>query len=192
MLAKCELGIFPFLVADLLNRFNLPFLGHFLIEHFNKKMEGVQPMSTVLQAKERKVFRRSDLTNLRKEGNVPAVVYGAKLGSISIYLNEMELLKTIKDVGRNGVIALDVEGNKQNVILTDFQKNPLKNGFVHVDFLAVDMSKELTTEVRIVLIGEAAGVKDGGVLQQSLHEVSISATPANIPQSIDIDVPICK
>ena len=47
-------------------------------------------MSTVLQAKERKVLRRSDLTNLRKEGNVPAVVYGAKLGSISIYLNEME------------------------------------------------------------------------------------------------------
>ena len=151
-------------------------------------MEGVQSMSTVLQARERKEIRRSDLTNLRNEGNVPAVVYGAKLGSIPIYLNEMELLKTIKVVGRNGVIELDVEGSKQNVILTDFQKDPLKNGFVHVDFLAVDMSKELTTEVRIVLIGESAGVKDGGVLQQSLHEVSISATPANIPQSIDIDV----
>ena len=91
-------------------------------------------------------------------------------------------------VGRNGVIALDVEGSKQNVILTDFQKDSLKNGFVHVDFLAVDMSKELTTEVRIVLIGESAGVKDGGVLQQSLHEVSISATPANIPQTMDIHV----
>ena len=151
-------------------------------------MEGVQSMSTVLQAKERKGIRRSDLTNLRNEGNIPAVVYGANLGSMPIYLNEMELLKTIKVVGRNGVIALDVEGSKQNVILTDFQKDPLKNGFVHVDFLAVDMSKELTTEVRIVLIGESAGVKDGGVLQQSLHEVSISATPANIPQTIDIDV----
>ena len=100
----------------------------------------------------------------------------------------MELLKTIKDVGRNGVIALDVDGSKQNVILTDFQKDPLKNGFVHVDFLAVDMLKELTTDVRIALIGDAAGVKDGGVLQQSLHQVSITATPANIPQSIDIDV----
>ena len=145
-------------------------------------------MSTVLQAKERKVLRRSDLTSLRNGGNVPAVVYGAKLASTPIYLNEIELLKTIKDVGRNGVISLDVEGSKQNVILTDFQKDPLKNGFVHVDFLAVDMSKEITTNVRIVLVGEAAGVKDGGVLQQSLHEVSISATPANIPQSIDVDV----
>ncbi|HEY4549345.1 MAG TPA: 50S ribosomal protein L25/general stress protein Ctc [Bacillus sp. (in: firmicutes)] len=145
-------------------------------------------MSTVLQARERKGIRRSELTSLRNEGNIPAVVYGANLGNTPIYLNEMELLKTIKVVGRNGVISLDIEGSKQNVILTDFQKDPLKNGFVHVDFLAVDMSKELTTEVRIVLIGESAGVKDGGVLQQSLHEVSISATPANIPQTIDIDV----
>src|SRR5689334_19099811 len=108
MLAKCELGIFLFLLLIYLIGLDLPLLGHFLIESFNKKMEGVQSMSTVLQAKERKVLRRSDLTNLRNEGNVPAVVYGAKLGSTSIYLNEMELLKTIKAVGRNGVIALDV------------------------------------------------------------------------------------
>ena len=167
---------------------DFPLLGHFFIENFIKKWEGVQPMSTVLQAKERKVMRRSDLTSLRNEGNIPAVVYGAELGSTAIYLSELELLKTIKDVGRNGVIALNVEGNKQNVILTEFQKDPLKNGIVHADFLAVDMSRELTTEVRIVLVGEAAGVKDGGVMQQSLHEVSISATPANIPQTIDVDV----
>lgn len=145
-------------------------------------------MSTVLQAKERKVFRHSALTSIRKEGNVPAVVYSAKLGSKPIYLNEIELLKTIKDVGRNGVISLDVDGSTQNVIVTDYQTDPLKNGFVHVDFLAVDMSKELTTNVTVVLTGDAAGVKDGGVMQQSLHEVSITATPANIPQSVDIDV----
>ncbi|MCQ6276719.1 50S ribosomal protein L25/general stress protein Ctc [Bacillus sp. V3B] len=146
-------------------------------------------MNTVLQAKERKLLRHSALTSIRKEGNIPAVVYGSTLGSKSIYLNEIELLKTIKDVGRNGIIALDVEGNRQNVILTDYQIDPLKNGFVHADFLAIDMSKELTTDVRVVLTGDAAGVKDGGVMQQqSLHEVSVTATPANIPQSVDIDV----
>lgn len=145
-------------------------------------------MSTVLQAKERKVFRHSALTSIRKEGNVPAVVYGAQLGSKSIYLSEIELLKTLKDVGRNGVISLDVEGSTQNVIVTDYQIDPLKNGFIHVDFLAVDMSKELTTNVTVVLVGDAAGVKDGGVMQQSLHEVSVTATPANIPQSVEIDV----
>jgi large subunit ribosomal protein L25 len=145
-------------------------------------------MSTVLQAQERKVLRHSALTAIRKEGRVPAVVYGAKLGSKSIYLNEIELVKTIKDVGRNGIISLDVAGSEHNVILKDYQMDPLKNGFVHVDFLAVDMSKELTADVTVVLIGDAAGVKDGGVMQQSLHEVSVTATPTNIPQSVDIDV----
>ena len=145
-------------------------------------------MSTVLQATERTDKRRGTLTKIRKEGNVPAIVYGAKKENTSIYLSEIQLLKTIKDVGRNGVISLDVNGNTQNVIVTDYQVDPLKNGFIHVDFLAVDMSKEVTANVNVNLVGDAAGVKDGGVMQQSLFEVSIAAKPADIPPSIDIDV----
>ena len=145
-------------------------------------------MSTVLQATERTDKRRGTLTRIRKEGNVPAIVYGAKKENTSIYLSEVQLLKTIKDVGRNGVISLDVNGNTQNVIVTDYQVDPLKNGFIHVDFLAVDMSKEVTANVNVNLVGDAAGVKDGGVMQQSLFEVSIAAKPADIPPTIDIDV----
>ena len=145
-------------------------------------------MSTVLQATERTDKRRGTLTKIRKEGNVPAIVYGAKKENTSIYLSEAQLLKTIKDVGRNGVISLDVNGNTQNVIVTDYQVDPLKNSFIHVDFLAVDMSKEVTANVNVNLVGDAAGVKDGGVMQQSLFEVSIAAKPADIPPSIDIDV----
>ena len=145
-------------------------------------------MSTVLQATERTDKRRGTLTKIRKEGNVPAIVYGAKKENTSIYLREMDLLKTIKDVGRNGVISLEVNGNTQNVIVTDYQVDPLKNGFIHVDFLAVDMSKEVTANVNVNLVGNAAGVKDGGVMQQSLFEVSIAAKPGDIPPSIDIDV----
>lgn len=145
-------------------------------------------MSSVLQAKERKVFNRSSIKSLRKEGNIPAVMYGSDTENKSIYLSEADLLRTIKDVGKNGVISLDIDGNKQNVILTQYQTDPLKNIVVHADFLAVDMRKELTTDVRIVLTGEAMGVKDGGVLQQSIHEVSVTATPTNIPQVIEVDV----
>jgi large subunit ribosomal protein L25 len=145
-------------------------------------------MSTVLHATERTDKRRGTLTRIRKEGNVPAIVYGAKKENTLIYLSEVQLLKTIKDVGRNGVISLDVNGNTQNVIVTDYQVDPLKNDFIHVDFLAVDMSKEVTANVNVNLVGDAAGVKDGGVMQQSLFEVSIAAKPADIPPTIDIDV----
>jgi len=153
-----------------------------------KHWKGLVFMSTVLQAKERNVFRHSALNKIRKEGNIPGVIYGSKTENKSIYISEKDLIKTIKDVGRNGVISLDVNGSKQNVILTDYQADPLKNVLVHVDFRAVDMSTELNANVRVTLLGDAAGVKEGGVMQQSLHEVSVTATPTNIPQSIDVDV----
>ncbi|GLB61556.1 50S ribosomal protein L25/general stress protein Ctc [Cytobacillus sp. NCCP-133] len=145
-------------------------------------------MTAVLQAKERKGSRHSHLTSLRQEGNFPAVVYGSKLESRSIYLSEADFLKTIKEVGRNGVFSLDLEGNTYDVMLGEYQSNPLKNVIVHADFLAVDMAKEITADVRVVLVGDAAGVKDGGVMQQSMHEVSVTAMPNNIPSSVEVDV----
>ncbi|MED3574095.1 50S ribosomal protein L25/general stress protein Ctc [Cytobacillus praedii] len=145
-------------------------------------------MTAVLQAQERKEFRGSALTRIRRDGNIPAVVYGAKLDSKSIYVSEADFTKVIRKVGRNGVISLDLGGNKHNVVLSDYQEDPIKHEVIHVDFLAVDMSKEITANVRINLVGDAPGVKDGGVMQQSMHELTVTATPDNIPQSVDIDV----
>lgn len=145
-------------------------------------------MTAVLQAQERKEFRGSALTRIRQDGNIPAVVYGAKLDSKSIYVSEADFTKIIRKVGRNGVISLELGGNKHNVVLSDYQADPIKHEVIHVDFLAVDMSKEITANVRINLVGDAPGVKDGGVMQQSMHELTVTATPDNIPQSVDIDV----
>ena len=145
-------------------------------------------MTTILQAKERKEFRGSALTRIRRQGNIPAVVYGPKLESKSIYFSEKDFNQLIKSVGRNGVISLELDGLKHNVVLSDYQADPLKNGIIHADLLAVDLAQDITSNVRVVLEGEAQGVKDGGVMQQSIHEVSITAKPDLIPQSIGVDV----
>lgn len=145
-------------------------------------------MTTSLQAQERKDFRQSTLKSMRHEGQFPAVIYGSKEESKSLYVNVGDFLKTIREVGRNGVISLEVDGKKYNVVLSDYQADPIKREVLHADFLAVDMSKEIQVNVRVSLVGEAAGVKDGGVLQQPLHEVSISSTPSEIPQVIEVDV----
>lgn len=145
-------------------------------------------MGTALQAVERTEFRNSALTKIRNEGNIPAVVYGNKIESKPIYINGADFIKTMREVGRNGVFPLDLNGQQVNVMLTDYQSDAIKKEIVHADLLAVDMKKDIQAEVRINLIGEALGVKDGGVLQQSLHEVSITTTPSNIPQTIDIDI----
>jgi large subunit ribosomal protein L25 len=145
-------------------------------------------MSTVLQAKERKELRRSALKEIREEGNIPAVVYGRKVESKPIYVSSSDLMKTIRNVGRNGVISLDVDGSKHDVVVTNFQESAIKRELIHVDFLAVDQSSKINVTVRLALVGEAAGVKDGGVLQQPVHEISITSTPSEIPQQIEVDV----
>ncbi|MDR6120778.1 large subunit ribosomal protein L25 [Bacillus sp. SLBN-46] len=145
-------------------------------------------MSTVLQAKERKELRHSALRQIRENGNIPAVIYGAKVDSKPVMISSADLTKTIRSVGRNGVISLDVDGKKQDVVLTDVQSDFIKKEIIHVDFLAVDKSSKIHVDVRLVLVGEAPGVKDGGVLQQPVHQLSITSTPDNIPQQIEVDI----
>ena len=145
-------------------------------------------MSTVLQAKERKEFRHSALKAIRDTGNIPAIIYGAKVDNKPVSISSADLTKTIRQVGRNGVISLDVDGSKQDVVLTDYQEDSIKKEIIHVDFLAVDKSSKINVDVRIVLVGEAAGVKDGGVMQQPLHQLAVTSTPDQIPQQIEVDV----
>lgn len=145
-------------------------------------------MSTVLQAKERKEFRHSALKEMRDNGYIPAVIYGRKVESKPVFVSSADLTKTIRTVGRNGVISLDLDGSKQDVVLTDYQETAIKREILHVDFLAVDKSSKITVTVRLALVGEAAGVKDGGVLQQPVHEISITSTPTEIPQQIEVDI----
>jgi len=145
-------------------------------------------MSNILAAKERTDSKHSNLRNLRESGEIPAIVYGNKNDSTAISVNNIELQKTIKEIGRNGIISLELEGKSYKVMLSDYQKDPLKNSIYHADFLIVDMSAQLQAQVRINLVGVCKGVKDGGVLQQSLHEVTVTAKPNDIPDAIDVDV----
>ncbi|WP_057915366.1 50S ribosomal protein L25/general stress protein Ctc [Peribacillus muralis] len=145
-------------------------------------------MSNLLAAKERTDLKHSNLRNLRESGEIPAVVYGNQNGSTAISVNNIELQKTIKEIGRNGIISLDLDGKSYKVMLSDYQKDPIKNFIFHADFLIVDMSAQLQAQVRINLVGTSKGVKDGGVLQQSLHEVTVTAKPNDIPDAIDVDV----
>jgi large subunit ribosomal protein L25 len=145
-------------------------------------------MSTVLQAQERKESRKSEVKKLRNNGSIPAVIYGSKVDSKPVTISSADFTKTMKAVGRNGIITLDINGDQQDVILTDYQESVLKKNIIHADFLAVDKSSKINVNVRLSLVGEAAGVKDGGVLQQPLHEISVTAKAVNIPQQVEVDI----
>lgn len=145
-------------------------------------------MATTLTVSERSDLKHSSIRKIRSEGNFPAVVYGNNNDAKTIFVDEGTFLKVIKESGRNGVLALELNGKKENVILKEYQQDPLKGNIVHADFLIVNMSQEFDVDVRIDLIGQAKGVKSGGVLQQSLHTVTVSAKPDDIPGSIEYDI----
>ena len=131
---------------------------------------------------------RSDLKTLRKIGKVPAIVYGYGTKNTSVKVDEVEFIKVIREVGRNGVIELGVGSKSIKVMVSDYQFDPLKNQITHIDFLAINMSEERTVEVPVQLTGEAVGAKEGGVVEQPLFDLEVTATPDNIPESIEIDI----
>lgn len=143
---------------------------------------------TTIQAINRHEFTRSAKRKIREAGQIPAIVYGKTTESKPVAIDSIQLLKTIREEGKNTIIDLNVDGSSQNVMLSDMQTDPLKNEVIHVDFQIVDMKADIEVNVPIQLIGDAQGVKDGGVLQQSTHEITISAKPGDIPQTIEVDI----
>lgn len=145
-------------------------------------------MADVLEAKKREVKHHSSSRRLRRNGCIPGVVYGYQTENTPVYVNEAEFEKLLRENGRNAVLSLNVNGTQRNVMVHEVQTDPLKNKIIHVDFLAVNMSEDVDATVRVILSEECAGVKDGGVLQQALHELSITTKPDQIPDAITVDV----
>jgi len=146
-------------------------------------------MTVTLKATQRENLKHSATKKLRHSGHVPAVLYGKKDEASSIAVNSIELVKTVRDEGRNAIISLDVENGKTvDVMLHEYQMDPIKDELIHADFYVVDMKEEMDVEVPLRVEGEAVGAKEGGVLQQPLYELQVRAKPADIPEEITVDV----
>lgn len=146
-------------------------------------------MAIKLKATQREDLSGSATKQSRKSGFVPAVVYGKAKESKTVSVESMELLKTVRDEGRNAIISLDIENDVAvDVMLHEYQMDPVKGELIHVDFYIVDMLEEMDVEVTLNLEGEAQGSKDGGILQQPLYELQVRAKPADIPEEISVDI----
>ncbi|MGJ9385058.1 50S ribosomal protein L25/general stress protein Ctc [Salipaludibacillus sp. CF4.18] len=145
-------------------------------------------MTTTLQAAVREDLRNSRLSKIRNQGNIPAIVYGKTYESKAVSVQEIAFIKTLRDQGKTGVFKLELDGEKTDVMIYDMQVDRIKNRVLHVDFYAVDMKVEMDADVPVHVIGESIGVKEGGVLQQAVHELSVRALPNDLPNSIDVEV----
>lgn len=141
-----------------------------------------------LVAKERNDFRKSTLKRLRNNGGIPAVVYGSDMNTESVSIKHVDLLKVMREVGRNGILSLDLNGKSKNVLVRDYQNDPINGKVLHVDFLQVEKNTEIDTKVSVILKGTSQGEKQGGMAKQFLHELDITAKANDIPDMIEIDI----
>lgn len=145
-------------------------------------------MSTVLEATKRETGARSILTGVRNDGGIPANVYGYKTEATSISVDAKDLLKGLQMNGQNAVFTLNIEGKTVNAVINEIQRCALKGHVKHIDFQAVNMSEEIEVEVPVTIVGEAKGVKEGGVITQPNRDIKIKVKPSDIPEAIEIDV----
>jgi len=133
---------------------------------------------------------KNDARRLRREGMIPAVIYGAGLEPLTIAVDPKQMKRILGSAtGHNSIFDLTAGGDSGKAMIVDWQADPVKGVLLHVDLKRIAMDQLLTVSVPIVLKGEAPGVKiQGGILEQMMREVEIECLPADIPASIEGDV----
>ena len=129
---------------------------------------------------------------LRREGDVPAVLYGGGKENLSIAINHDVLFHSLeKEEFHSAIIVINTDGNQEQAILRDVVRHPHKTGILHADFQRVDHKQVLTMSLPIHFTGEeeCVGVKtDGGIISHLMTEVEISCLPKDLPESLRLDV----
>jgi large subunit ribosomal protein L25 len=127
---------------------------------------------------------------LRGEGKIPGVVYGLGADPITLAVEWRELRAAlVTEQGLNAIINLEIDGTRTPTLLKDMQRHPVRRNVLHVDFIRVDLDKTVDVEVTIHLEGEAELVsREGGVVDQVLQSLLITAKPADIPAGLSIDI----
>jgi large subunit ribosomal protein L25 len=145
-----------------------------------------------LSAQPREATGKAAVGRLRRSGLVPAILYGAGAPPLALSVSPTEVHRTLHAHAAGGVLVhlrLPGEAEPRTAVVRDLQFDPFRDALLHVDFQAVRMDEEITVEVPVHVVGEAAGVKEqSGVLALLMRTVEVSCLPALIPERIDIDV----
>jgi large subunit ribosomal protein L25 len=129
---------------------------------------------------------------LRAQGLIPGVCYGAGQATIPVTLDPRPLEKALRASAAGLNTLFDVEGggafHGRSVLVKDLQRDPVKGSLLHADFYAVDLTKEVEVSVPVHLVGSAAGLLNGGIVDHQLREIEIRCLPTAIPESFSLDV----
>jgi large subunit ribosomal protein L25 len=126
---------------------------------------------------------------LREASRIPAVIYGHKIKNSIVDVDYKEFQKVYSKTGTNSLIELDVDGEKKLVLVHDYQKNPVTDEFIHIDFFETSAKEEVEVKIPLVFEGTSLAVKDlGGTLIKHISELHVKALPQNLPHEIKVSI----
>lgn len=151
-----------------------------------------------LTAQIRRTSGKREARRLRRQGMVPAILYGPHTAPVSLTLNRHALRQALSTAaGENALINLQIEGDggqveTRTVLVKELQVQPVARTYLHADLYEIRMTEQITVEVPIHLVGRAEGVKLGGILEQILRTAEVRCLPGNIPQHLEVDISALK
>jgi len=146
-----------------------------------------------LRVKPRIRIGKSGAREVRKEGNIPAILYGQGEDPVPLVVRPDELKRALSNnAGINTVLELEIDGSEPPVkrfsMVKEVQKDPIKNRVIHLDFLAIDMKKTVRVKVPVSTLGRSEGERRGGRIEKLMRTIDLECLPGNIPDLIEIDV----
>lgn len=157
------------------------------------RCSGVKPKTkekTKLKVEKRKITGRKVKT-LRRQGFIPANIYGKNVKSLSVQIDSKSFLPVFKEVGESGLVELKVVGEDKprHILIHNVQPDPITGQPLHVDFYQVSLKEKVTAMVPVGLIGESPAVKEKvGILIQPLNEIEVEALPTELPDKFEVNI----
>ena len=139
-------------------------------------------------AAEPRVVVGKKVKQLRREGWVPAVIYGQQ-EPVNVQIEEHALFLTLRDAGTTTLIDVEIEGKNRTVLAREIQQHLTRGDLIHVDFMEVDMAATITSEAVLVMVGESKAAEEGlGAVALTLQSVDIECLPENLVSEIEVDI----
>jgi large subunit ribosomal protein L25 len=140
-----------------------------------------------VKAQIRKVLGKK-VKKIRKEGFIPATIYGKRMESVSIQIEAKEFAKIFAEVGESGVVELLVDETKYPVLFKNPQYDPITSEYIHIDCHKVNLKEKIKASIAVELIGESDAVKAGNILVEVTDEIEVEALPNDLPENFTIDL----
>jgi large subunit ribosomal protein L25 len=145
-----------------------------------------------LKAQVRKSTGKGTARALRRDGRIPAVLYGPKTDSMMLSIDFKEFEQIVKKANIGSVLLnLQIQNGQTSTrpaMIKELQTNPVSGAFLHIDFYEIDMQRKITVSVPVVTRGKSEGVEEGGLLQIVRREIELFCLPTAIPESIEVDI----